>query len=52
MMTTGTTEIDLIPQRHKYTQQAPVWYALHLFHPQKWWKAQKCDETGSQALAN
>lgn len=35
MVTTDTTEIDLIPQRHKYIMQALVWYALHLFHPQK-----------------
>lgn len=28
MMTTDSTEMDLIPQRHKYIMQAPVWYTL------------------------
>lgn len=32
-MTTDTTENGLIPQRHKYTMQAPFWCSLHLFHP-------------------
>lgn len=27
-MTTDSTEMDLIPQRHKYIMQAPVWYTL------------------------
>lgn len=52
MMTTDTTEIGLIPQRHKYIMQATFWYSLHLFHPQKRWKAQKCVETRSQAMRN
>lgn len=51
-MTTDTTENGLIPQRHKYTMQAPFWCSLHLFHPQKWWKDQKFDATRSQAIRN